>query len=123
MNGIYTSEEKYSIYSNTVNDLETLKGYNSEKILLLTGFWYYLDIDKKPSCSSCFFSPDDYYLDQLEEYYGLYPQFIPDIIYLGNDHIDLLNRVKSYGYQSIKTKTGAYFLFRDNNRPNDLLSE
>ena len=111
--GIYCSQTIRNTYYKLVQDLEPIRNSKSKKVLLLTNFWYYLDIDKKPSCSSCFYlTVDDLFLDQQEEYYQLYPQFIPEVIYVGHNHTDLLERVKSYGYSGEQTELGAYILYR-----------
>lgn len=66
-------------------------------MLLLTNYWYYLNIDKKPVLCSCFYPfIDDILLDQLEEYYELYPEFTPDAIYIGRKYTGLLSRVESF---------------------------
>lgn len=111
--GLYCSPKIYNAYSDIVRDLEPVKNTGSKKVLLLTNYWFYLDIEKKPSCSSCY-NPyiDDVLLDQLEEYYRLYPQFIPDVIYIGNKYTGLLERVRSYGYSGEKTELGGYILYR-----------
>lgn len=111
--GLVCSQSIQNAYNKVVQDLEPIKNSDSENVLLLTGFWYYLDVNKKPSCSSCFYhTVDDALLDQLEQYYDLYPQFIPDIVYIQDIHKDLLDRVIAYGYQSEETKTGSYILYR-----------
>ena len=112
-NGIYSYESVRQMYYRKVEDLETIKNSDSKNVLLLADYWLYLDLEKKPSCSSCFYlAVDDVLLDQLEEYYQLYPQFIPDVIYVGHNHTDLLERVKSYGYSGEQTELGAYILYR-----------
>lgn len=110
---IYCSQNIYDRYTSIARDLKSIKNNNSKKILLLTNYWFYLDIDSKPLTSSCNYPfVDDIFLAQLEEYYSLYPQFIPDLIYLGDNHIDLLERVESYGYSGDMTELGAYILYR-----------
>jgi len=52
-------------------------------------------------------------LDQYEEYYSLYPQLIPDVIYLDYRYKDLLDRVKAYGYWEEETAVGSYILYRN----------
>lgn len=110
---LYCAPKTYERYSAIVRDLEPLKADSSKKVLLLTNYWFYLDINSKPTTSSCYFPfVDDIFLDQLEEYYQLYPQFVPDVIYVGHNHTDLLERVKSYGYSGEQTELGGYILYR-----------
>ena len=112
--GIYCTQSVHNTYDKVVMDMEPIKNSNSEKVLLLAGYWYYLDVEKKPSSCSCLCPYiDDALLDQLEEYYSLYPQFIPDIIYLDYSNKDLLDRVKAYGYREEETALGSYILYRE----------
>lgn len=112
--GIYCTQSVHNTYNKVVMDMEPIKNSNSEKVLLLAGYWYYLDVEKKPSSCSCLCPYiDDALLDQLEEYYSLYPQFIPDIIYLDYRNKDLLDRVKAYGYREEETALGSYILYRE----------
>ena len=112
--GIYCTQSVNNAYSKVVKDLEPVKNNDSEKVLLLTGYWYYLDVEKKPTGSSCWCPYiDDLLLDQYEEYYSLYPQLIPDVIYLDYRYKDLLDRVKAYGYWEEETSLGSYILYRD----------
>lgn len=110
---IYCSPSVYKAYSAIVHDLEPIKDSNSTRVLLLTNYWFYLDIERKPISSSCYYPfVDNIFLDQLEEYYKLYPQFIPEVIYVGHNHTDLLERVKNYGYSGNQTELGGYILYR-----------
>ena len=112
--GIYCSPEVYDSYATIVSDIEPLKDSKYENVLLLTTYWSYLDIEKKPALCSCFYPfIDDILLDQLEEYYELYPQFTPDVIYIAGKYSDLLPRVESYGYSGEETPNGGYILFRE----------
>ena len=112
--GIYCTQSVNNTYSKMVKALEPVKNSDSEKVLLLTSYWYYLDVEKKPMGSSCLCPYiDDMVLDQYEEYYSLYPQFIPDVIYLDYKYKDLLDRVKAYGYWEEETAVGSYILYRN----------
>ena len=112
--GLYCTQEIKDRYSAVVSELETFRDGEHENVLLLCHYWSYLDIDKKPVLCSCFYPfVDDVLLDQLEEYYDLYPQFTPDAIYIGSKYTDLLARIESYGYSGEQTPSGGYILYRD----------
>ena len=112
--GLYCPPYAKEFYSDVVSDLQVIKEQDSGNVLLISNYWFYLDLEKKPSCSSCYYPyVDDILLDQLEEYYSLYPEFTPDIIYVDDNNLDLLPRIESYGYSGEQTAHGGYILYRE----------
>jgi len=112
MKGLISTGNRIFYYEVMLYELKPLIESDADKVLIMSPeSWMYLEVDKAIGSYTCW-SPliDDYTVDLLEEYYGMYPDMKPDMIYVEPYYTDLVPRLASLGYTEQKTALGGYVL-------------
>lgn len=81
--GLYVTPEYKEGYTWDLEMLKTVDSFHGEQVLYLTETtWYYLQGQGKNAAYSAWLSGvSQYTLDQLEAYYAINPQKLPDVVY------------------------------------------
>lgn len=110
--GIISTSNRQFYYACMDYDTAPLRAGDVDRVLILSPeAWLYVNTGKKvASYTSWSLEIDDLMLDQLDEYYDLYPDKKPDIIYVESYYADLVPRLESQGYKAEKTLLGGYVL-------------
>ena len=110
--GIISTSNRQFYYACMLYDTSALRADDVDRVLILSPeAWLYIDTNKNvASYTSWSLEIDDQMLDQLDEYYSLYPDKKPDIIYVESYYKDLVPRLESDGYKSEQTLLGGYIL-------------
>ena len=113
--GIVSTPNRSVYYLAMADELSPLREGDYEDVLILSPeTWMYLDCGKNVSSyTSWTLNIDDTTLDTLEEYYSLYPDKKPDIIYVEPYYINLVPRLGEWGYHGDQTALGGYVLLPD----------
>ena len=113
--GIKTTKGRIRYYLIMLMDIEPLKSEDTDKVLILSPeSWLYLDVDKDIGSYTCW-SPyiDEYTVELLKEYYELYPDMMPDKVYVESYYTDLVPLIEELGYdKGDPTFLDAYILTR-----------
>ena len=98
--GIRTTQGRIRYYLIMLKDIEPLMEDNVDKVLILSPeSWLYLDAEKDIGSYTCW-SPfiDEYTVELLKEYYELYPDMMPDKVYVESYYTDLVPLMEELGY-------------------------
>jgi len=115
--GIITTPGRINYYSWMSYDTLPLKADDIDSVLILSPeTWMYLDVGKKISAHSCWLSGDivdEYTIELLDEYYDLYPEKKPDVIYVESYYKNLVPLLEERGYTGNITELENYILYPD----------
>ena len=113
MKGIISTENRQYYYKMMLYDIRPLIDEEPSKVLILSPeSWLYLDANRNIGSYTCW-SPiiDEYTTELLKEYYSLYPDMMPDMIYVESYYSDLVPLINE-GYSEEKTLLGGTILRR-----------
>lgn len=111
MKGIISTKNRQYYYTMMLYDIKPLIDENPSKVLILSPeSWLYLDAGKNIGSYTCW-SPiiDEYTTELLKEYYELYPDMKPDMIYVESYYNNLVPLI-SEGYSEETTVLGGTIL-------------
>lgn len=114
--GIRTTQGRIRYYLIMLLDVEPLKDSTDKVLILSPESWLYLDVGKDIGSYTCW-SPfiDEYTVELLKEYYELYPDMMPDKIYVESYYMDLVPLMEELGYDKGEpTFLEGYILTRRN---------
>jgi hypothetical protein len=109
--GIWMNPDIYEFYVTTQNDLKGIKAEPTvEKVLFLSrNTWLYLNAEKENASYSAWLSGvNDHTLYRLEQYYQLFPEKIPEVVYFDRDYTNYIPVFEALGYQRSDEKTSEY---------------
>lgn len=111
MKGIISTSNREYYYKVMRYEIKPLIDGNPSKVLILSPeSWLYLDAGKSIGSYTCW-SPiiDEYTTELLKEYYSMYPDMKPDMIYVESYYTDLVPLIGD-GYESETTLLGGTIL-------------
>ena len=101
----------YEFYDTTQSDLKSIREDSSvEKALFLSkNTFLYLNAEKENASYSAWLSGvTDHTISRLEKYYQLFPDKMPDVVFIDRDYICYIPSFVELGYQRTDDKTSEY---------------
>lgn len=116
--GIWMNPDIYEFYATTQDDIESIREDPSvEKVLFLSkNTFLYLNTEKENASYSAWLSGvNDHTMYRLEQYYQIFPEKTPEIVFFDRDYISYIPYYEALGYQKSNEKTSeyAYILRKD----------
>ena len=109
--GIWMNPDIYEFYDTTQSDLKSIREDSSvEKALFLSkNTFLYLNAEKENASYSAWLSGvTDHTISRLEKYYQLFPDKMPDVVFIDRDYICYIPSFVELGYQRTDDKTSEY---------------
>ena len=109
----------YEFYTITESDLKSIRDDSTvDKVLFLSkNTWLYLSAEKENASYSAWLSGvNDHTLYRLEQYYQMFPEKTPEIVFFDRDYVSYIPRFEALGYQKSNEETSEYaYIMRKNN--------
>ena len=109
--GIWMNPDIYEFYAVTQTDLKSIREDPAiEKVLFLSrNTFLYLNAEKENASYSAWLSGvNDHTVSRLEQYYQLFPEKMPDAVFIDRDYIHFIPTFEEFGYQRSSEKTSEY---------------
>ena len=109
--GLWMNPDIHEFYAATQNDLKGIKADTTvEKVLFLSrNTWLYLNAEKENASYSAWLSGvNDHTMFRLKEYYRLFPEKMPDVVFFDRDYISYIPVYEALGYQRSEENTSEY---------------
>ena len=108
---IWMNQDVYDFYLTTQRDLQSIRDdTTTNNVLFLSrNTWLYLSAEKMNASYSAWLSGvNDHTMLRLEEYYQLFPEKIPDVVFFDRDYIKYVPAFEAQGYLLSDEKTSDY---------------
>ncbi len=109
--GIWMNPDVYEFYATTQDDIKSVNDDSSvEKILFLSkNTFLYLNTEKENASYSAWLSGvNDHTLYRLEQYYQMFPEKTPEIVFFDRDYVSYIPHFEALGYQKSNRETSEY---------------
>ena len=109
--GIWMNPDVYEFYATTQDDIKSVNDDSSvEKILFLSkNTFLYLNTEKENASYSAWLSGvNDHTLYRLEQYYQMFPEKTPEIVFFDRDYVSYIPHFEALGYQKSNGETSEY---------------
>jgi len=109
--GIWMNQDAYDFYVITQNDLKSIRDNKRvDKVLFLSkNTWLYLSAEKKNASYSAWLSGvNDHTMYRLKQYYQMFPEKIPDVVFFDRDYVNYVPDFEAQGYMRLEEETSDY---------------
>ena len=109
--GVWMNPDIYEFYTITESDLKSIRDDSTvDKVLFLSkNTWLYLSAEKENASYSAWLSGvNDHTLYRLEQYYQMFPEKTPEIVFFDRDYVSYIPRFEALGYQKSNEETSEY---------------
>ena len=109
--GVWMNPDIYEFYTITESDLKSIRDDSTvDKVLFLSkNTWLYLSAEKENASYSAWLSGvNDHTLYRLEQYYQMFPEKTPEIVFFDRDYVSYIPRFEALGYQNSNEETSEY---------------
>ena len=107
--GLYISDEPYYKYVGMHDSIEAIRNNDAKRVIILSSeWWMYLASEKMIGAYTAWtpvLSPN-----MLDEYYRLYPDMRPDLVFLDSDYSSLIPQFELQGYKDCRKMRNGYIL-------------
>ena len=114
--GIWMNSDAYEFYMITQNDLRGIIEDSSIKnvLFLSKNTWLYLSAEKDNASYSAWLSGvNDHTMYRLKQYYQMFPEKIPEVVFFDRDYANFIPLFETLGYHRSEEPTSKYaFILR-----------